>query len=146
MRNGSRPLFQWKRRLFCGTVRPCNKFIVDLRLNSSEPVTTSTSSSAQQPSRKGAILRFPAHFLWGVATAPTQIEGHVNNVWTNFTARDGTNCRIACDSYHRYAEDIEWMAQLGVKGYRMGIEWSRLQSEAYAPLNQTELARYIDQL
>ena len=37
-------------------------------------------------------------------------------------------------------------AKLGVNSYRMGIEWSRLQSEAYGPLHQTELARYIDQL
>jgi hypothetical protein len=55
-------------------------------------------------------------------------------------------CGIACDSYHRYAEDIEWMRKLGVNAYRMGIEWSRLQSEAGRPLHQAELARYVDQL
>jgi beta-glucosidase len=37
-------------------------------------------------------------------------------------------------------------AQLGVNAYRMGIEWSRLQSEAAARFNQAELARYVDQL
>ena len=98
-----------------------------------------------QPPRE-TVLKFPAHFLWGTATAATQVEGHVTNEWTNFTARDGGNCRIACDSYHRYAEDIAWMVKLGVKAYRMGIEWSRLQAEPYGPLNQKELARYIDQL
>jgi beta-glucosidase len=92
------------------------------------------------------VLKFPEQFLWGTATATTQIEGHIDNEWTDFVARDGRNCRIACDSYHRYAEDIEWMGRLGVNAYRMGIEWSRLQSEAYGPLNQTELARYKDQL
>ena len=38
------------------------------------------------------------------------------------------------------------MRRLGVNAYRMGIEWSRLQGEAYAPLNQAELARYVDQI
>jgi beta-glucosidase/6-phospho-beta-glucosidase/beta-galactosidase len=35
------------------------------------------------------------------------------------------------------------MARLGVNAYRMGIEWSRLQSAPFAPLNQKELARYV---
>lgn len=98
------------------------------------------------PAKDGAVLKFPERFFWGTATSPTQIEGHINNEWTNFVARDGHNCRIACDSYHRYAEDIDWMQQIGVNAYRMGIEWSRLQSEPRGPLNQTELARYLDQL
>ena len=96
--------------------------------------------------KSGAVLKFPPQFLWGVATAPTQVEGHITNEWTDFVARDGGNCRIACDSYHRYPEDIEWMVRLGVNAYRMGIEWSRLQSGPYAPLNRPELARYCDQL
>jgi beta-glucosidase len=97
-------------------------------------------------STNGTILKFPDRFLWGTATSTTQIEGHIDNEWTDFIARDGGHCRIACDSYHRYAEDVEWMQKLGVNAYRMGIEWSRLQSEPRGALNQTELARYIDQL
>jgi len=91
-------------------------------------------------------LKFPDGFLWGTATSATQTEGHINNEWTDLVARDGGTCRIACDSYRRYAEDIEWMGRIGVNAYRMGIEWSRLQTEAHGPLNHTELARYIDQL
>lgn len=91
-------------------------------------------------------LRFPKGFLWGAATSPTQVEGHIENEWTPFTAPDGGNCRVACDHYHRYPEDIEWMSRLGMNAYRFGIEWSRLQSAPYAPLNQNELARYADLL
>jgi beta-glucosidase len=90
------------------------------------------------------VLKFPEHFLWGTATAPTQVEGHIQNEWTDFVAQDGSDCRVACDNYHRYPEDIEWMSQLGVNAYRFGIEWSRLQAEPFAPLNQKELARYVD--
>ncbi|MDE3067120.1 MAG: family 1 glycosylhydrolase [Verrucomicrobiota bacterium] len=89
-------------------------------------------------------LTFPAGFLWGTATSPTQVEGHVQNEWTDFVAQDGGNCRIACDHYHRYSEDIDWMHKLGVNAYRFGLEWSRLQSAPFAPLNRNELARYVD--
>ena len=98
------------------------------------------------PARNGKSLKFPDAFLWGTATSTTQIEGHVNNEWTGFVARDGNTCGIACNSYHKYAEDIQWMRQLGVNSYRMGVEWSRLQDKAQGPLHQAELARYVDQL
>ena len=90
------------------------------------------------------ILSFPENFLWGTATSPTQVEGHIENEWTDFVAVDGGTCQVACDHYHRYPEDVEWMRKLNLNGYRMGIEWSRLQTEAYGPLNPTELARYLD--
>ncbi|MGA2685375.1 MAG: family 1 glycosylhydrolase [Verrucomicrobiota bacterium] len=91
-------------------------------------------------------LKFPDRFLWGTATSPTQVEGHVANEWTDYVAADGGHCRVACNHYHRYAEDVEWMAQLGVNAYRMGIEWSRLQAAPFAPLNGQELERYVDLL
>ena len=90
------------------------------------------------------VLKFPENFLWGTATSPTQVEGHIQNEWTDFVAQDGGTCHVTCDHYHRYPEDVDWMRKLNQNGYRMGIEWSRLQDCAYGPLNQTELARYID--
>jgi len=99
-----------------------------------------------EPEKNGKCLRFPPNFLWGAATSTTQIEGRVNNEWTHFVARDGSTCDVACNSYHHYREDVRWLGELGLKSYRMGIEWSRLQTEAGGPLNKTELARYIDQL
>jgi beta-glucosidase len=102
----------------------------------------------EQPHRLTAPgpLRFPEGFLWGTATSPTQVEGGVRNEWTDFVAPDGGKCRVACDHYHRYAEDIEWMQRLGVKSYRMGIEWSRMQDRVNGPLNQHELSHYRDVL
>jgi beta-glucosidase len=91
-----------------------------------------------------AARQFPSGFLWGTATSPTQVEGHIENEWTAFSAQDGGNCHIACDHYHRYPEDIDWMSKLGANAYRFGIEWSRLQSAPFAPLNQNELTRYVD--
>ena len=53
--------------------------------------------------RNGSTLKFPEHFLWGTATSPTQIEGSIQNEWTDFVARDGGTCRVACDSYTKRA-------------------------------------------
>ena len=90
-----------------------------------------------------ATFVFPKDFFWGTATSPTQVEGHIENEWTNYVASDGGHCRVACNHYNLYEQDIGLMAGLGVNAYRMGIEWSRLQSAPYAPLNQKELDRYL---
>ena len=90
--------------------------------------------------------RFPKGFRWGVATAGHQIEG--NNVnsdfWllenilpTCFKERSGD----ACDSYHRYQEDIALLAQLGFNTYRFSLEWSRIEpSRGF--VSQAELDYY----
>ncbi len=75
---------------------------------------------------------FPKGFRWGVATAGHQIEG--NNVnsdfWllenvkpTTFVERSGD----ACDSLHRYEEDIALLAGLGFNTYRLSVEWARIE-------------------
>jgi beta-glucosidase len=40
-----------------------------------------------------------------------------------FTERSGDSC----DSYHRYAQDIEAAAKLAFNCYRLGIEWARIE-------------------
>ena len=74
----------------------------------------------------------PAGFLWGTAISAYQSEGNNTNSdsWvrenvtpTLFKERSGD----ACDSYHRFAEDIEIAAGLGFNCYRLGIEWGRIE-------------------
>ncbi len=36
------------------------------------------------------------------------------------------NGDVACDFYHRYEEDIAYMASLGLKHFRMSISWPRV--------------------
>ncbi len=76
--------------------------------------------------------RFPDGFVWGAATAGHQIEGNNVNAdyWflenlepTTFVERSGD----ACDSYHRYEEDVSLLAELGLNCYRFSIEWSRIE-------------------
>ncbi len=75
---------------------------------------------------------FPKGFRWGAATAAHQIEGNNTNsdFWllenlqpTQFVDRSGD----ACDSYHRYEEDIALLASLGLNTYRFSIEWARIE-------------------
>jgi beta-glucosidase len=75
---------------------------------------------------------FPKGFRWGCATAGHQIEGNNTNsdLWvlenikpTTYAERSGD----ACDSYHRYEEDIALLAGLGFNSYRFSIEWSRIE-------------------
>jgi beta-glucosidase len=98
-------------------------------------------------------LRFPTGFVWGVATAAYQIEGAVAeagrgpSIWDTFAhspgrVRDGDTGDIACDHYHRYAEDIQLMADLGVSAYRFSIAWPRIQPGGGGPDNPLGLAFY----
>ena len=82
-------------------------------------------------------LSFPGDFKWGCATAAYQIEGAVNadgrgqTNWDVFAhtpgkVANGDTGDVACDSYHRYPEDIELLKALGVKTYRLSLAWSRI--------------------
>jgi beta-glucosidase len=98
-------------------------------------------------------LRFPEGFAWGSATAAYQIEGAVSadgkgpSVWDTFShtpgkVRGGDTGDIACDSYHRYREDVALMASLGLKAYRFSISWPRVQPGGRGPANPRGLDYY----
>jgi beta-glucosidase len=77
---------------------------------------------------------FPDRFVWGTATAAHQIEGgNTNNDWWQFEHDPTSGCvdvsGDACDSYHRYGEDIALVAGLGLSAYRFSLEWSRIEPE-----------------
>lgn len=77
---------------------------------------------------------FPDGFLWGASTAGHQIEGgNWNSDWWAFEHAPDTPCvepsGDACDHYHRYAEDIQLLADLGLNALRFSLEWSRIEPE-----------------
>jgi beta-glucosidase len=107
-----------------------------------------------------ALPRFPAGFTWGTATAAYQIEGAVGedgrgtSVWDTFShtpgrTHEGDTGDVACDHYHRYAEDVALMADLGTDAYRFSVAWPRIQPEGTGPANQRGLdfyRRLLDEL
>ncbi|MHB8439261.1 MAG: glycoside hydrolase family 1 protein [Acidimicrobiales bacterium] len=79
-------------------------------------------------------VRFPDGFVWGTATAAHQIEGgNVNNDWWAFERAPGTPCAEssgdACDSFHRWPDDLDLVRDLGFGAYRFSLEWSRIEPE-----------------
>ena len=90
------------------------------------------------------MTTFPEGFLWGASTAPHQIEG--NNLNSDFWANEGRvpgmeRSGDACDSYHRYREDMQLLADAGLNSYRFGIEWARIEPEPGLS-SRAELAHY----
>lgn len=72
--------------------------------------------------------------LLGAASAATQIEGgdtgHNWNDWyQKGKIKDGSDPARADDHYRRWKEDADLMAVMGIKIYRLGVEWSRLEPE-----------------
>ncbi len=82
-------------------------------------------------------MGFQKDFIWGTATAAYQIEGGAYaadkglNVWdagcrAGGYVYEGHTGDDACDTYHRFREDVAIMKQLGIKHFRMSLSWSRL--------------------
>ncbi|XP_057667514.1 myrosinase 1-like [Diorhabda carinulata] len=80
---------------------------------------------------------FPEGFSFGAATAAYQIEGAWNEsrsacIWDTYIFNNRSvianqdTAEIACDSYHKYKEDIALAAALKLSHYRFSISWSRL--------------------
>lgn len=98
-------------------------------------------------------MTFPDGFLWGTATAAYQIEGAATedgrgpSIWDTFSHTPGKTLGgdtgdIACDHYHRWPEDLEHIAALGVHAYRFSISWPRVQPGGKGPLNRTGVDFY----
>jgi beta-glucosidase len=98
-------------------------------------------------------LSFPPDFVWGCASAAYQIEGAVaedgrgRTNWDVFShtpgkVANGDNGDVACDSYHRYAEDTQLLKNIGAKGYRMSIAWSRIFPDGRGRPNQRGVDYY----
>lgn len=92
-------------------------------------------------------MSFPDGFLWGASTAAHQTEG--NNVASDWWAWEHTvpaspartPSGDACDSYHRYAEDMRLLADAGLNGYRFSIEWARIEPEE-GEISRAEIDHY----
>jgi beta-glucosidase len=99
------------------------------------------------------LPRLPPGLLLGAATAAYQIEGAVDadgrgpSVWDTFShtpgkVRGGDTGDVACDHYHRWQEDLDLMAALGVGAYRFSVSWPRVQPSGHGPVNPAGLAFY----
>jgi beta-glucosidase len=118
-------------------------------MNQPRPAATRRDAA----SGHGEGIRLPAGFLFGTSTASYQIEGAAAedgkgpSIWDTFAAEpgrivDGSSGAIACDHYHRWAQDIELMKRLGADGYRFSVAWPRIQPAGQGAVNQAGLGFY----
>ncbi len=110
------------------------------------------TATAPQP-QPGAADGLPAGFRFGAATAAYQIEGAARedgrgeSIWDRFSRKPGAIVNgdtgdVACDHYHRWSEDLDLMASLGLESYRFSIAWPRVQPDGRGPLNPRGIAFY----
>lgn len=103
----------------------------------------------QGPSRSD----FPENFVFGSATAAYQIEGATSedgrgpSIWDVFCKIpgkifDNSSGDIACDSYHKYEEDVALNNLIGMDSYRFSISWSRVLPSGYGTPNLAGIAYY----
>lgn len=98
-------------------------------------------------------MAFAKDFVWGAATSAYQIEGAVReggkgeHIWDVYVKEPGHifgghTGEVACDHYHRFREDVAIMKEMGLKGYRFSIDWSRVLPEGTGCVNETGVAFY----
>ena len=100
-------------------------------------------------------MSFPKNFTWGVACASFQCEGAWNedgkgpNIWDDFChdpttqhVKNRDTGDVACDSYHRYKEDVALMKECGFTSYRFSLSWSRIIPAADRKVNPEGIAFY----
>ncbi|XP_062088586.1 beta-glucosidase 11-like isoform X5 [Humulus lupulus] len=94
---------------------------------------------------------FPANFVFGAGTSAYQVEGAANedgrtpSIWDTFAHNvypQGDNGDVASDGYHKYQEDVQLMANMGLDAYRFSISWSRLIPNGRGPVNPKGLEYY----
>ena len=100
-----------------------------------------------------ARIRFPDGFLWGAATASYQIEGgwkedgKGESIWDRFThtagkIKNGDTGDVACDSYHRWREDVALLREMNLGSYRFSMAWPRIQPTGRGAANAAGLDYY----
>jgi hypothetical protein len=126
---------------------------------SSKASTPSTSPTPHQFADSSDVA-FPKGLFWGTATASYQIEGAWNedgkgeSIWDRFAHTPGKIKNAdtgdsACDSYHRWREDIALIRAMNHTSYRFSISWPRIQPAGSGVANAKGLdfySRLVDAL
>ena len=96
---------------------------------------------------------FPENFIWGAASSAYQTEGSPTadgggrSVWDEFCSHEGNiyengSGETACDAYHRYGEDLDLAAALGLQAYRLSVSWARVDPLGDGNWNRAGLDYY----
>jgi beta-glucosidase len=83
-----------------------------------------------------------------------QADGRGESIWDRFSSTpgkvaNGDTGAVACDSYHRYREDVRLMQELGLNAFRFSIAWPRVVPDGRGEPNSAGLDFYdrlVDEL
>ena len=81
-------------------------------------------------------------------------DGRGESIWDRFAATpgkiaNGDDGAVACDSYHRYREDVRLIRELGLNAFRFSIAWPRILPAGRGEPNAAGLDHYdrlVDEL
>jgi hypothetical protein len=115
--------------------------------------TPARASSHARQFDSSLAVSFPKNFYWGAATAAYQIEGawqedgKGESIWDRFShtpgkIKNGDTGDVACDSYHRWPEDIALLRAMNLNSYRFSISWPRIQPTGSGPANSKGVNYY----
>lgn len=101
------------------------------------------------------VKKFPNDFVWGTATSSYQIEGasqaggRGESIWDAFTHIPGKVVNndhgdVACDHFHKFKEDIQFMADMGLQAYRFSVAWPRIQPDGKGKPNSDGIRFYSE--
>ncbi len=91
-------------------------------------------------------LQFPPDFVFGVATSAYQVEGHIENDWSEWE-RQGklkeahARCGRSVDHWNRFEEDLDLTRGVGADAFRISLEWARIEPER-GRFDDAAIARY----
>lgn len=106
------------------------------------------SLSAQGTTR--AIDLFPEGFVWGAAASAPQTESTIGrgvSIWDEFATqpgriKDGSACGRGTEWDLRYQQDLDLLAQAGLKAFRFSLAWPRVQPDGHGVINTAGLDLY----
>ena len=99
-------------------------------------------------------MAFCKDFMWGVGGAAAQQDGGAfeggkgptiwDKVFTDGHVKHNDDSSVACDHYHRYAEDFKLLKEIGVNTYRFSICPARIYPHDAASVNAEGVRFYKD--
>lgn len=81
------------------------------------------------------VNKIPQNFLWGSSISAFQAEGawdingkgpSVPDVLSQKNSKEYADTTVASDFYHHFVDDINLMAEAGLRSFRFSINWTRI--------------------